>query len=245
MAGASSTAVRLRDWAWQERWLLAIALLALALGIALGYRYAQYRLYAGGAPTPRQAALLAQRAEQAETQSQALHRQLDHVRAELALAQGARAALAGELQSVQDELGRLRDQLAFFDQLLPAGPKGSLEIRGAAFEHHGAALRYRVLLLRNPAQAGKAFQGRLQFVASGMRNGRRVTQELLPLQVRPDGSAAPSAEAARELFALRFDQYQRSVGVLAVPASFIPQSISVRVLEGKIVRAVRSVDVDF
>jgi len=244
MASAPGTPARLRGWAWQERWLVVIVLLALALGLALGYRYAHYEMRARDAITPEHAAALGARMARAEAESRQLRSRLDIVGGELAVEQGARKGLEQQLQAAQGELGRLRDQLAFFEQLLPPGPQGSLDIRAVGFERQGAALRYRVLLMRNPGN-GSAFEGRLQFMAAGVREGRRVTLELLPLRVREDGSVAPPSEADKELLGLRFDQYQRSLGLLAVPAGFVPRTVTVRVLEGDAVRAMRSVDIEF
>lgn len=244
MPGASGISARLRSWAWQERWLLAIALLTLALGVVFGYRYAHHQVRERDAITPQQAAALGTRMAQAEAESRELRSRLDAAGGELAVEQGMRKGMEQQLQAAQAELGRVRDQLAFFEQLLPPGPKGSLDIRAVAFERQGAALRYRVLLMRN-AGNGDAFRGSLQFIAGGMQKGKRVTHELLPLQVRADGSVAPPTEAGKELLALNFDQYQRSLGVLAVPPGFIPSTITVRVLEGDAVRVVRNVDIQF
>jgi hypothetical protein len=46
------------------------------------------------------------------------------------------------------------------------------------------------------------------------------------------------------LLALQFDQYQRSQGILAIPEGFVPESVTVSVLEGETVRATRSVKLE-
>jgi len=217
-------------------------LLALLLGFAAGYRYARHAP-PDGALAPGQAVALGARAAQAEAQADGLRSRLDAASAELAVEQGARQGLEQQLQAAQAELGRARDQLAFFEQLLPPGPQGSLDIRALAVERRGQALGYRVLLMRNPGN-GAPFRGSLQFIAAGTREGEAETVELLPLQSRGEGGAAPPGQG-RELLALEFDQYQRSQGILAVPEGFVPDTVTVRVLEDDAVRAERSVAIEF
>jgi len=225
-----------------RRWLPALAAsLWLVLGAAAGYFYGRQAPPAGGpgvdAGLARQQAA---RLGQVDAERRFLRAQLDIADSELEIERSARAELEQQLRGAQSELGRMRDQLAFYEQLLPPGPQGSLDIRALEVERQGPGLRYRVLLMRN-ARNEAAFDGRLQFVATGVQRGRTATLELSPLQVRDDGSPVSAAGAAGELLSLHFDQYQRSQGVLAVPSGFVPESVTVRVLEGSTVRAARTV----
>jgi len=144
------------------------------------------------------------------------------------------------LQATQAELGRARDQLAFFDELLPPGPDGAVSIRAFQIEQQGATLRYRILLMRN-APEGSTFDGEIQFEATGTLNGRTAKMPLLPVQsgVVPPGSETDTV-AGR--LALNFDQFQRRSGLLSVPVGFVPKSVVLNVLEGKIVRVSRKAE---
>ncbi|MEO6959746.1 MAG: DUF6776 family protein [Burkholderiaceae bacterium] len=117
---------------------------------------------------------------------------------------------------------RAHDQLAFFEQLLPADPDGAVSIRAFELEQRGAALHYRVLLTRN-ASDGAAFDGLLRFSAKGVQDGKTVRLMLEPGQ------------------ALGFDQFRRSTGLLGLPSGFVPQSVTLDVLRAGKVYASRTV----
>src|SRR3546814_19832949 len=69
----------------------------------------------------------------------------DALEGKLAVEESTRKGLEASLQALQSELGRARDQLAFFDQLLPPGPKGAVSIRALEVEHLGPTLQYKEL----------------------------------------------------------------------------------------------------
>ena len=69
-----------------------------------------------------------------------------------------------------------------------------------------------------------------------------MTVELAPMQVKSETTPAPDGVAAG--LALQFDQYQRSQGMLALPEGFVPESVTITVLEGDTVRATRSVKLE-
>ncbi len=208
---------------------------------------------------------------QREAEARFLRAQLDTADGEIAVERAARQELETQLRASQAEVGRVRDQLAFYEQLLPPGPAGSIDIRGAEFSRVGSGLRYRVLLMRSGRGGESAFSGELRFQANGIQQGQMVTVELSPQQVKTDEAAAPAAvlpPAAAQavpaeeapaatvanganggngtgLLALNFDQFQRSQGVLALPEGFVPESVTVTVLEEGTVRATRNVKLEF
>lgn len=304
------------------RWLAAglVVASALAIGAMVGYRYGAAQPLPEGTVVLTQTQLAAheQALTQRETELRFLRAQLDTADGEIAVERAARLELETQLRQAQADVGRGRDQLAFYEQLLPPGPAGSLDIRGAEFVREGAGLRYRVLMMRS-GRSETPFQGELRFEAAGLLDGATVSVSLAPLQVaasenttvpsvpvnggaaivspaatvasgsegaaaKPpadkaaaaaaaDASAplasaatgaAPSAtvpaltgnglspEAAAAVakasdgpFDLHFDQYQRSQGVLAVPPGFVPEAITVSVLENGTVRATRTVKLEF
>lgn len=225
-------------------WLMVV-LLALCVGAAIGYQAASLYLSQDRAGISKEQLVALQASQvQREAEMRFLRAQLDMADGETAVQAAARKELETQVLAQQTELGRVRDQLAFYEQLLPPGPQGSLDIRAASFARQGVGLRYRVLLMRNGHNAEKPFGGRLQFMAAGKAAGEAVTVELGSLQVNEDGTVAPPTDASKELLNLAFDQYQRSEGVLALPEGFAADRITVRVLEGDTVRASRSVDID-
>ncbi|MFA5491248.1 MAG: DUF6776 family protein, partial [Candidimonas sp.] len=156
---------------------VATGLFGLALGVAGGVFLAMNRAMPNSVQQMHaaQAALVQAQKERAQAQMQA-----DMLMGQLVIEESTRKSLEATLQSVQEELGRARDQLAFFDQLFPPGPSGTVSIRAMEVEPVGDALQYRVLLSRNTTSAGSVFTGSMQFTATGMQNGELVT---LPLSV--------------------------------------------------------------
>ncbi|GAA5232295.1 hypothetical protein FOZ76_16700 [Verticiella sediminum] len=164
------------------------------------------------------------------TQAAALQSKLEESASRLAVAESARDHLAAELTASQQEVAALQQNLAFFENLIPAGTKpGPVSIRSAQVEPDGAHLRYRVLIMRNGPSGDGRFKGSLRFMATGTRRGESATITLEPV------ASAPTSQAASERAAipLEFQQYQRADGQLALPEDFVPESVTVRVLEGR------------
>ena len=235
----SVTAVTPRRQGWAG-WLVVGLLAGLAVG-ALGARY-WFQSEAS-----RQFNGMKQHMQQALDTS---HNELSGVRAhvdvllgQLVVEESTRKGLEASLQETQNELGRVRDQLAFFDQLLPPGPKGAINIRALEVEQIGPTLQYRVLLTRN-AQDAAPFKGHMQFVASGTQDGAQVKLTLVPV-LSPDAASAGPDEAqvvAADTgeFSLNFDEFQRAGGLLGIPPGFTPKTVTVNVFEGNKLRASRS-----
>ncbi len=220
----------------------------VVLGVVAGYFYAR------GLYQPKDAVVLS--AEQVEARDEAMRQQavqlryirgqLDTADGELVIERSARQELETQLHAAQAEVGRVRDQLAFYEQLLPPGPEGSVDIRGAQIERDGAGLRYKVLLMRSGRNGAAAFAGTLRFQATGTLKGETVTVDLSPMQVKAESGPVPATgeTTTAASLALQFDQYQRSQGMLAVPEGFVPESVTISVLEGDTVRASRSVKLE-
>ncbi|KNE27508.1 DUF6776 family protein [Achromobacter spanius] len=230
------------------RRMLAGALIGLLVGGSAGYGYALRQA------RPQDAVVISK--QQAEAQAEAMRQQgaqlrytqsqLDTADGELVIERAARQELETQLRTAQAELGRVRDQLAFYEQLLPAGPEGSVDIRGVQIDREGGGLRYKVLLMRSGRNGGAVFAGALRFQATGVLGGETVTVELAPMQVKAEAGpvTATGESTSAASLALQFDQYQRSQGILAIPEGFVPESVTVSVLEGETVRASRSVKLE-
>ncbi|MCC7227082.1 MAG: hypothetical protein IT507_10355 [Burkholderiaceae bacterium] len=186
-----------------------------------------------------------------DAQLQAATRRVEQTQGELAVERAARIGLERSLQNAEKDLGLMRDKLAFYEQLLPPGPQGSIDVRAFEVQPQADGLSFRVLLMRS-GKPGERFSGSLQFVATGLRDGRSDTVVLKPLQAQikaavPGASSSsqagtPSADQAPDVLKLEFDQFQRGQGLLAVPEGFTPLTVTVRVVEGEIILASRRVD---
>ena len=150
--------------------------IALALGVALGVagtslyvRHQRARAWRRLLRIPYRAAR-AEAMRQQRTQLRFTQGLLDAADGELVIERAARQELETQLRAPRPR-SAVRDQLAFYEQLLPPGPEGSVDIRGAQVER-GQGLRYKVLLMRSGRNGGAPFSGALRFQAVGTLKGR-------------------------------------------------------------------------
>jgi len=206
--------------------LLAALLAGAVIGGGLVYWYWQVQ----GAGASEREARLAQAASQQLQATADLQARLEAEQSLLRVEQSTSRGLRQALTTAQEELGQARERLAFFDSLLPPGPLGSVSVRALDIQPRGPYLAYKVVLMRN-ASGGPAFDGSLEFVAHGLRQGKPAEVRLAPATSQPSGSP-PAKGAGSAVLALQFEQFQRSEGLLALPAGFQPRSVTVNVLEG-------------
>lgn len=216
-------------WAW--------LVLGLLIGLAAGFFAARAWLaHQGLSRYDQLKAQFDQLSAQSQADTDRLRARVDTLQGELDIELGTRKGLEASLATAQRELGQARDQLAFFRQLFPPGPSGSVSIRALEVRQQGPVLAYKVLLSRNATSPDSLFKGSLRFVAQGQEKGKTVKITLKPLS-----AAASTTSADPNELALSFDQFQRSEGTLALPPGFTPQSVTLSVLEGSAVRVTRTV----
>ena len=118
----------------------------------------------------------------------------------------------------------LRDDLGFFEKLIPTAGVGGIAIRGLQAEvHNGREIKWQVLViqaLKNPPE----FSGSLELSFTGVQNGR------------PWAAALPGGAQAFKL-----KQYGRLEGVFELPPQTVIKGITARVLEGSVAKAVQSI----
>lgn len=220
------------------RWLmLAMLILGIAVGVAGGRYWLKDQASQQYATASRDLHIMLQE-NRAELEQ--AHVELAALQGQLMVEAGTRKGLEASLQVAQAELGQAHDQLAFFNQLLPPGPAGSISIRALDIQQSGPTLQYKVLLMRNGAD-DKPFKGLMQFVAKGQQQGKPVKITLQEATL-PSGAATASGNAPVNSLELNFDQFQRSGGLLSLPEGFTPQTITLNVLEGDAVRLSRTVN---
>lgn len=133
----------------------------------------------------------------------------------------AQKQLAQQAKTLEADNMRLKEDLAFFESLLPAdtGTRG-ISIRRVMAEMVAPnQLRYRLLVM----QGGKGdvqFDGNVQFSISGMQGGKSV------MMLLPD---AKSNDADK--YKISFKHYQRLEGMLTIPEGFTVKAVQARVLE--------------
>ena len=131
--------------------------------------------------------------------------------------------LAQKKQLESDNLS-LRDDLGFFEKLIPSTGVEGIVIRGLQAEvQEDRRLRWRILLIQ-PQKNVAEFKGGLDITVMGLLNGKPWTMGL------PNGAQA-----------VKFTQFGRFQGVLELPPQAVVKSVSVKVLEGSQVKATQSV----
>lgn len=234
-------------------WMLCSAIAGLVMGAALMW-WGVFSYYDRG---------LTETIQRQNVQLSQAGAQLNELRAERGLLEGklaversTRQGLERTLGTVQQELGAARDQIAFFYELMPPGPEGSISIRGFDIQRQGDLLHFRVLLMRHGA-GDQPFEGMLQFQATGWLDGKEVKLTLEPARSResasPDappissdaGPGVRNSDAAPSgsILALRFDQFQRSSGLLHIPEGIELETVTLNVLEGDTLRVSRTVEI--
>ena len=130
--------------------------------------------------------------------------------------------LAQNRQLDNDNLN-LRDDLGFFEKLMPLTGVEGITVRGLQAEvAEDRRLRWRVLLIQ-PQKNVAEFRGNLELAVAGSLNGKPWAMSL------PDGARS-----------VKFTQFGRFQGVFDLPPQALVKSVSVKVLEGSVVKATQS-----
>ncbi|HHU95285.1 MAG TPA: hypothetical protein GXX62_09435 [Alcaligenaceae bacterium] len=173
--------------------------------------------------------VLQQKIEQQGQQLQQLQLQHQTLLTQSSLDQATQRTLEQSLSQKQDEAAQLREQLAFYEHLLPLSGKGTVHIRGLDLEPQDDVVRYRLLLQRPAGLA--SFDGHMQFTAHGQQNGDSVTIVLNTAGTDPASTTA-----------IHFDQFLRTTGLLQLPPDFEMDAITLHIYQGKQLRATHKID---
>ena len=137
--------------------------------------------------------------------------------------QAAQEQLMARNKQLEQDILALRDDLGFFEKLIPMDGAEGIAVRGLQAEvGEDKRLKWRILLIQ-PQKTAAEFQGTLELKITGLLAGK-------PWQMA--GAAQPVA--------VRFSRSGRFQGYVDLPAQVVVKSISVRVMEGSKVRAEES-----
>ncbi len=159
-----------------------------------------------------------------------LSAELDRLRAanassdsRIQMEKSAQGQLANQLKSVETENARLKEELTFFETLLPGGKDDRLTIHSLRVEPDGkpGEYRYRMLLFAGEVRRGKEFQGSLELVLNVERDDRKPAIITLP----------DARTASDPAYKLSFRRIQRVEGLFRVDPTTKLKSVQVRVLE--------------
>jgi hypothetical protein len=140
---------------------------------------------------------------------------------QLNIERSAQKQLAVQVKALELENIRLKEDLAFFESLLPnaTGPMG-ISIRRLKIDQVAPGqLRYRLLIMQGGA-GERAFQGTLQLALTVVQAGNSA------MIVFPEANSNEP-----DKFKLGFRHYQRVEGVLHLPEGALVKTVHARVLE--------------
>ena len=136
----------------------------------------------------------------------------------------AQQRLASLNKQLEADNQSLRDDLGFFQKLIPTSGVEGIAIRGLQAEvRNGREIKWQVLVIqarKNPPE----FSGRLELTFTGVQNGKPWTAAL------PDGGQV-----------FKLNQYGRLEGVMELPAGVVVKGVSAKVMDGSVAKAAQSI----
>ena len=210
---------------WYLRWLGLLALVLVVLFLAratydFGKKFAGFDQNEADREAQRLSeanAKMAQELGSARGQLALSERQL-----QLQMERATYADLIKQMKSLADENARLKEDLAFFQTLMPSGGKdGGVVVNRFMVQNDVLPGEYRYrLLLTQSGQRNKDFQGTLQFVVNLQQDNKKV-EMTLPAE----------GEKADKAVQLNFRFYQRIEGTFHVSPGAVVKSMQVRIFE--------------
>jgi hypothetical protein len=136
----------------------------------------------------------------------------------------AQDKLAVQVRLLETDNRALRDDLGFFEKLMPSTGSESIAVRGLQAEllGGGAQIKWQALVIQ-PTKNAAEFNGKIELTLGGTQAGKPWTMAL------PGGPQA-----------LQVKQYRRLEGVVDLPAQVVVKTISAKVTEGTVTRAVHT-----
>ena len=208
---------------WYLRWLVLAVVGALVFSV--GWATYEFGLEFAGFRQGEADRALARLNETIEIQRKEvgeLRLKVAQAERQLQIERATYGDLAKQVKALADENATLKEDLAFFQTLMPAsGREGALTINRFRLRQDAlpGEYEYRLLLVQTGRRV-KDFQGRLQFVIDLEQEGRR-----LALTLPADGNK----DAMN--YQLSFKFFQRIEGTFKIPPDATVKSMQVRVFE--------------
>ena len=219
---------------WYWRGLAVVAMSAIALALA-GWIYDAGRRFAGfdSSVSAQEVAGLRSRARELEAELARLRSVADASESRLQIEKTSLAQLSSQVGTLEQENGRLKEDLAAFENLV----QGEGKVGGLVLS------RLRVLPTANPGQyrfhlmaaftgANKSseFNGMLRIIAVLQQGGKDVIMEF-PLANDP----------ATAQYQVAIKHFRKLEGGFAVPAEARLKSVEARLIQGGVVKATQNV----
>ncbi|MBJ7418821.1 MAG: hypothetical protein JHD18_00855 [Rhodoferax sp.] len=214
---------------WPLRWAVAAIMLGFCAAIALwAFEFGRdiAGLENGGQADMQQ---LRAQVEALKTDLDKAHEQRDQAQSIantagtlVAAEKASSETVNAQVKHLEAENRRLRDDLGFFEKLIPADSTDAVAIRGLQAEAvDNGKIRWQVLVIQSKKNAPELV-GKLEIMLTGLSNGKPWTGSV---------STMP----------LKIMQYGRLEGSLDIPAQVTVKGLTAKVVDGSTVRAGQSI----
>lgn len=220
--------------AWYWRALSAIAILSVSLALG-AWIYDAARGISGQAGSVWEIEGRRMAAELADVRTEltTLRTQVGTAESTLQIERAAQHRLSQQVKSLEVENARLKQDLAFFEGLIPS-PGGSAGVRISGLqivEESPGHYRYRMLLVNSGERQARDFSGSLQLLVRVQGNGKDDT-----ISFPSPGESDPGK------FAVEFRNFRRVEGNFTVSDATPVKSVEATLLQDGQVRARQSVN---
>lgn len=222
--------------AWYWRAAAIVGMLSLSLALA-AWIYDAGRSIAGfdSSSSSQQLDTLHQRIAELEAESAGLRGVASAADSNLQIERTAQQRLADQVKALEAENVVLKQDLAFYESLIPETASGEpgVRINRLRIDPEGVPgqYRYRMLLVFNGGKQEKEYRGELQLQVKVQLGGKDAM-----ISFPPEGGRDSTH------FRLEIKHFQRIEGVFSVPPGAVVKSVEARVLQDGTVRARQTVN---
>lgn len=207
--------------AWYWRVLGVIVLLACSFALA-AWIYDAGRRFAGfdRRETEQELAQLHERVDTLSREAATLRASVNASDSKLQIERTAQTQLAKQVKALEDENARLKEDLAFFENLIPGEHRDNALLVNRFRVDPGelpGEFRYRLLLLQG-GKRDKPFQGTLQLLVTLQQNGK-------------DAIITLPQEGSAQAYKISFKYFQRVEGTFRVAPDAHVKTVRVRIFE--------------
>lgn len=207
--------------AWYWRMLGLVAVLSCSFALA-AWIYDAGRRFAGfdRSEAELQLSQLRESVTKMAQETAELRASVNASESKLQIERSAQTQLGRQVKSLEDENARLKEDLAFFENLMPSENRDNSLLINRFRAEPGALpgeYRYRLLLLQG-GRRDKPFQGNLQLLVTLQEDGK-------------DAIIALPEEGAPQAYKISFKYFQRVEGTFRVAPGARVKTVQVRVFE--------------
>ena len=208
--------------AWYWRMLGLVAVLSCSLALA-AWMYDAGRRFAGfdRSEAEQELSQLRESAAKLSQETAELRASVNASESKLQIERAAQTQLGRQVKALEDENVRLKEDLAFFENLIPSEHRDNTLLINRFRVDPGALpgeFRYRLLLLQG-GRRDKPFQGNLQLLVTLQQESK-------------DAIITLPEEGAAQSYKISFKYFQRVEGTFRVAPGARVKMVQVRIFEG-------------